>query len=167
MQTRMAYQVVPQTTVQVDGQDARSADLQEGQPVRASYTDSEGRDVAVEIHAGQDASGGSSGALPDSVLNRPKAKFWEGAGVGELLAHYADERISAGDFKRERQLPDGSQGVDDQFIKSIMGRLTWQAASDRDYPILLGVTLVSAVIVRVAHAVKQAVQVAVNPQLAE
>ena len=50
-----------------------------------------------------------AGALPDAVLNRPKAKFWEGAGVGELLARYADERISADDFKRERQLPDGSR----------------------------------------------------------
>lgn len=50
-----------------------------------------------------------AGALPDSVLNRPKAKFWEGAGVGELLARYADERISMDDFKHERHLPDGSQ----------------------------------------------------------
>ena len=48
-----------------------------------------------------------------------------------------------------------------------MGRLAWQAALDRDYPILLGVTLVSAVIVRLAHVVKGATQVAVNPQLAE
>jgi hypothetical protein len=62
----MTLQVVPQTTVQIDGQDASSTDLQEGQPVRASYSDAEGRDVAVEIHAGQGASGGSSGALPDS-----------------------------------------------------------------------------------------------------
>lgn len=44
-----------------------------------------------------------------------------------------------------------------------MGRLAWQAALDRDYPILLGVTLVSAVIVRLAHVVKGATQVAVNP----
>ena len=48
-----------------------------------------------------------------------------------------------------------------------MGRLAWQAALDRDYPILLGVTLVAAVIVRLAHVAKGAVQVAVNPQLAE
>ena len=31
------------------------------------------------------------GALPESVLNRTKAKFWEGAGVGDLLAEYAEE----------------------------------------------------------------------------
>jgi asparagine synthase (glutamine-hydrolysing) len=50
-----------------------------------------------------------AGALPDSVLNRPKAKFWEGAGVGERLARYAEERISLDDFKHERHLPDGSR----------------------------------------------------------
>jgi ABC-type dipeptide/oligopeptide/nickel transport system permease component len=61
----------------------------------------------------------------------------------------------------------GAIVVEQVFNWPGMGRLTWQAASDRDYPILLGVTLVSAVIVRAAHAVKQAVQVAVNPQLAE
>jgi ABC-type dipeptide/oligopeptide/nickel transport system permease component len=48
-----------------------------------------------------------------------------------------------------------------------MGRLTWQAAADRDYPILLGVTLLAALIVRMAHVLKEAVQVAVNPQLAD
>ena len=58
------------------------------------------------------------------------------------------------------------------FIETIfawpgMGRLTWQAATDRDYPVLLGVTLFSALIVRAAHVLKEALQVAVNPQLAE
>jgi asparagine synthase (glutamine-hydrolysing) len=49
------------------------------------------------------------GMLPASVLNRTKSKFWEGAGVGELLARYADDNIRVDDFERERQLPDGSQ----------------------------------------------------------
>jgi asparagine synthase (glutamine-hydrolysing) len=48
-----------------------------------------------------------AGALPDAVLNRPKAKFWQGAGVEDLLAHYAEERISDADFSRERQLLNG------------------------------------------------------------
>ncbi len=61
----------------------------------------------------------------------------------------------------------GAIVVEQVFNWPGMGRLTWQAASDRDYPVLLGVTLVSAVIVRAAHVVKEAVQVAVNPQLAE
>ncbi|NLP06251.1 hypothetical protein GX411_09930 [Candidatus Fermentibacteria bacterium] len=47
------------------------------------------------------------GLLPPPVLNRPKAKFWQGAGVGELLARYADETISDGDFARERKLDNG------------------------------------------------------------
>ncbi len=61
----------------------------------------------------------------------------------------------------------GAIVVEQVFNWPGMGRLTWQAAADRDYPILLGVTLVSAVIVRAAHFLKEAVQVAVNPQLAE
>ena len=47
------------------------------------------------------------GALPESVLNRTKAKFWEGAGVGDLLARYAEERISDADFRAERTLVNG------------------------------------------------------------
>jgi asparagine synthase (glutamine-hydrolysing) len=49
------------------------------------------------------------GTLPASVLNRTKSKFWEGAGVGELLARYAEDSIRTNDFKRERHLPDGTQ----------------------------------------------------------
>ena len=61
----------------------------------------------------------------------------------------------------------GAIVVEQVFNWPGMGRLTWQAASDRDYPVLLGVTLLSAVIVRTAHILKEAVQVAVNPQLAD
>jgi len=47
------------------------------------------------------------GLLPESVLNRRKAKFWEGAGVGGLMAQHADERIGDDEFRRERRLPNG------------------------------------------------------------
>jgi len=47
------------------------------------------------------------GKLPDRVLNRTKAKFWEGAGVKEHLAHYAEEHITTDDFNRERKLENG------------------------------------------------------------
>lgn len=47
------------------------------------------------------------GALPERVLTRTKAKFWEGAGIGDLLAQYADERIEDDEFLRERALPNG------------------------------------------------------------
>ena len=46
--------------------------------------------------------------LPDSVVNRPKAKFWEGAGVVDLVKQHADAVVSDSDFASERVLPDGS-----------------------------------------------------------
>jgi asparagine synthase (glutamine-hydrolysing) len=47
------------------------------------------------------------GYLPERVLNRPKAKFWEGAGVKEIISTYADEKISSNDFRIERKLKNG------------------------------------------------------------
>jgi asparagine synthase (glutamine-hydrolysing) len=47
------------------------------------------------------------GLLPETVLDRTKCKFWQGAGVGELLAEHADKTISDGDFRQERELPNG------------------------------------------------------------
>lgn len=46
--------------------------------------------------------------LPGPVLNRPKAKFWQGAGIGELLAEYAEGVVTDQDFSREADLPDGA-----------------------------------------------------------
>jgi asparagine synthase (glutamine-hydrolysing) len=45
--------------------------------------------------------------LPGVVLNRPKAKFWQGAGVKDLLAQHAEEKVCDADFSRERRLPNG------------------------------------------------------------
>ncbi len=47
------------------------------------------------------------GLLPPEVLWRPKAKFWEGAGVSQKLAEIADKTISDTDFLNERVLPNG------------------------------------------------------------
>jgi len=47
------------------------------------------------------------GGLPPSILARPKAKFWEGSGVAELLARHAESRITDADFSRERTLENG------------------------------------------------------------
>ena len=47
------------------------------------------------------------GKLPERVLTRAKAKFWEGAGVLELISDHAEKKISDGDFSRERTLPNG------------------------------------------------------------
>jgi len=48
-----------------------------------------------------------TGLLPERVLQRPKAKFWQGAGVGEMLAEHAERYVSDADFRRERTLSDG------------------------------------------------------------
>jgi asparagine synthase (glutamine-hydrolysing) len=47
------------------------------------------------------------GLLPAKVLERPKAEFWEGAGVEEVLSDRAEAAISDREFAEERQLPDG------------------------------------------------------------
>lgn len=46
-------------------------------------------------------------AVPADVLWRPKAKFWQGAGIQELLAEHAASTISDAEFKNERMLPNG------------------------------------------------------------
>jgi asparagine synthase (glutamine-hydrolysing) len=48
-----------------------------------------------------------SDVLPGEVLWRRKAKFWQGAGVGDMLAQYAEQQIPDGEFLRERALPNG------------------------------------------------------------
>jgi asparagine synthase (glutamine-hydrolysing) len=45
--------------------------------------------------------------LPEKIINRPKAKFWEGAGVQELISAHADKAISDKDFSLERKLKNG------------------------------------------------------------
>jgi asparagine synthase (glutamine-hydrolysing) len=47
------------------------------------------------------------GMIPDSVLWRPKTKFWQGTGLKELISEYAEAQVSDADFKRERALPNG------------------------------------------------------------
>lgn len=44
------------------------------------------------------------GHLPDKVVNRKKEKFWQGAGVWDMLADYADQKISDEEFAREREV---------------------------------------------------------------
>jgi len=48
-----------------------------------------------------------SGELPDEILGRTKSKFWQGAGVQDLLSQYAEQKITDADFSRERRLPNG------------------------------------------------------------
>jgi len=45
-----------------------------------------------------------AGYLPDEVVNRKKEKFWQGAGVWDIVADYAEQKISDEEFAREREL---------------------------------------------------------------
>jgi asparagine synthase (glutamine-hydrolysing) len=47
------------------------------------------------------------GMIPDSILWRPKTKFWQGTGLKELLGEYAQLKVSDSDFQHERELPNG------------------------------------------------------------
>lgn len=49
------------------------------------------------------------GLLPETVVKRPKAKFWEGSGISDMLQRHAEEIISDEEFEAERSLPDGSR----------------------------------------------------------
>jgi asparagine synthase (glutamine-hydrolysing) len=44
--------------------------------------------------------------LPEPIVYRPKAKFWEGAGVLDLIAQHAKEYVSDTDFSSNRQITD-------------------------------------------------------------
>lgn len=48
-----------------------------------------------------------AGLLPDSILNRPKLKFWQGAGVENIISEHAENVITDDSFLRERELANG------------------------------------------------------------
>ncbi len=47
------------------------------------------------------------GLLPEAILDRPKAKFWEGGGIAGCLAELAEGLVSDGDFRNQRVLENG------------------------------------------------------------
>jgi len=49
------------------------------------------------------------GILPEEILSRPKAKFWEGTGLGNLFLQYAEKIIADEKFVKERNLPDNTK----------------------------------------------------------
>jgi hypothetical protein len=46
----------------------------------------------------------------------------------KLWFYLSARYYSVNNFIAQTQLPDGSQGIDDQFIKSVLGRVTWQVS---------------------------------------
>lgn len=64
--TTETLQIAPETSVQVDGQDAAGTVLSEGLPVRASYNEVQGEKIAVEIWAGTPPSMSGTGSSADT-----------------------------------------------------------------------------------------------------
>lgn len=50
-------EIVPETSIMIEGMEGSSEFIEEGEPVRASFNELEGRDVAVEIQVGRAPSG--------------------------------------------------------------------------------------------------------------
>ncbi len=48
-----------------------------------------------------------------------------------------------------------------------MGRMAWQAAQDRDYPVIMGIALAAALLVRVGSLMQRMVYVTVNPRASQ
>lgn len=54
--------------------------------------------------------------------------------------------------------------VEQVFNRPGMGRMAWQAAQDRDYPLIMGITLAAAILVRIGCLTKRVVHIVVNPE---
>lgn len=61
----------------------------------------------------------------------------------------------------------GAVVVEQIFNWPGMGRLAWQAAQDRDYPLIMGITLMAALLVRLGSLIKQVVHIMVNPRMSQ
>lgn len=60
----------------------------------------------------------------------------------------------------------GAVIVEQVFNWPGMGRMAWQAAQDRDFPVIMGIALVAATFVRMGSLLQRIICVAVNPQRA-
>ncbi len=58
----------------------------------------------------------------------------------------------------------GAVVVEQVFNWPGMGRMAWQAAQDRDFPLIMGVTLLAAVFVRMGSLLQRFVHILVNPR---
>ena len=60
----------------------------------------------------------------------------------------------------------GAVIVEQVFNWPGMGRMAWQAAQDRDFPVIMGIALIAAAFVRLGSLIQRIVCIAVNPQRA-
>jgi len=58
----------------------------------------------------------------------------------------------------------GAVVVEQVFNWPGMGRMAWQAAQDRDYPVIMGIAIAAAILVRLGTLLQRVVYIMVNPQ---
>ncbi|MDJ0912907.1 MAG: ABC transporter permease [Desulfobacterales bacterium] len=58
----------------------------------------------------------------------------------------------------------GAVVVEQVFNWPGMGRMAWQAAQDRDYPVIMGIAIMAALIVRCGSLLQRVVSIVVNPR---
>jgi peptide/nickel transport system permease protein len=58
----------------------------------------------------------------------------------------------------------GAVVVEQVFNWPGMGRMAWQAAQDRDFPLIMGITLLAAIFVRMGSLIQRFVHILVNPR---
>jgi len=58
----------------------------------------------------------------------------------------------------------GAVVVEQVFNWPGMGRMAWQAAQDRDYPVIMGITILAAVFVRFGSLAQRVIYIMVNPR---
>ena len=61
----------------------------------------------------------------------------------------------------------GAVVVEQVFNWPGMGRMAWQAAQDRDYPLIMGITVIAAIIVRLGSLFQRVVLIIVNPRASQ
>lgn len=61
----------------------------------------------------------------------------------------------------------GAIVVEQVFNWPGMGRMAWQAAQDRDYPLIMGITLMATIIVRLGSLIQRVVHIIVNPRASQ
>ncbi len=73
-------QIVPETAIQLDGSDASTDELAEGQPVRASFDVVNGQEIAVKVQAGEEsaAQGGTASGQAGSGTDQGASPIDQG-----------------------------------------------------------------------------------------
>lgn len=61
----------------------------------------------------------------------------------------------------------GAVVVEQVFNWPGMGRMAWQAAQDRDYPVIMGIALAAALIVRLGSLLQKVIYISVNPRASQ